>query len=142
MRSIPQHPSCDRGQCIILLMKVERRETGPPRVWRGPGANFLGASIAKFLRENIFPDDYVVIAFQRLYHNFSYQMSILCPKKQISCPLRGNISPKKMTGAQQKMTGGPGKIAPLPSPLGGPDERSLPTTTSCLSTYLELINNS
>ena len=92
----------------------------------------LGASIAKFLRENIFPDDYVVIAFQRLYLNFSYQMSILCPKKQISCPLRGNISPKKMTGAQQKITGGLGKIAPLPSPLGGPDERSLPTTTSCV----------
>jgi hypothetical protein len=32
------------------------------------------------------------------------KISVLCPKKQISCPLRGNISPKKMTGAQQKIS--------------------------------------
>jgi hypothetical protein len=116
------------GSALFYWRKWKDERQGRREFGRGQGQIFLAASIAKFLRENIFPDDYVVIAFQRFYLNFSYQMSILCPKRQISCPLRGNISPKKMTGAQQKMTGGPAKIAPLSSPLGGPDERSVPTT--------------
>ena len=61
-------------------------------------------------QEKNFPHKYVIIAFQRLYLNFSYQIAVLFPKKpQISCPLRGNISPKK---AQQKISSG--QFAPPP----------------------------
>ena len=89
--------------------------TGPPRAWLGPGANFFRAPISKFFPEKNFfgqppppPPPPPPPAFQRLYLNFSYQISVLCPKKpQISCPLRGNISPKKITGAQQKNSRGP-----------------------------------
>jgi hypothetical protein len=48
--------------------------------------------------------------------NFSYQISVLC-QKQISCPLHGNISPKKMTGAQQKIYRGPQNLAICPTLL-------------------------
>jgi hypothetical protein len=44
------------------------------------GKFFLGAPIAKFFQEKLFSDEYVVIDFQRLYLNFSYQISVLCPK--------------------------------------------------------------
>jgi hypothetical protein len=81
------------------------------------GKFFLGAPIAKFFQEKLFSDEYVVIDFKRLYLNCSYQISVLCPKKQISCPLHGNISPKKMTGAQQKFLGAPrGNLPPPPCP--------------------------
>ena len=109
--------------------------SGPPRAWRGPGANFFRGPISKcfsdnnksreLFRENIFPHGYVVIAFQRLYLNFSISFF---PKKQISCPFRGNISPKKWLGPDKKFLGaprtwGPRAICPLPPPppLGGPD---------------------
>ena len=73
----------------------------------------------QLFREKNFPDEYDVIALQQLYLNFSYQISLICPKKQMSCPLRGNISSKKMTGAQQKISRGPrtwgsGEIPPPP----------------------------
>jgi hypothetical protein len=84
-----------------------RRELGG-----GPGRQiFLGAPISKFFwttttfpppppRRQLFwgkkfTDENVVIAIQRLYLKSSYQISLICPKKQISCSLRGNISPKK-----------------------------------------------
>jgi hypothetical protein len=72
------------------------------------------------LREKNFPNEYVVIAFQQLCLNFSYHFSVLCQKNQISCPLHGNISPKKMTGAQQKISRGLGQFARPAAPLGGP----------------------
>jgi hypothetical protein len=78
----------------------------------------------QLFREKNFPHEYGVIALQRLYLNFSYQISLLCPKNQISSPLRGNISSKKMTGAQQKISRGPqnlGARGNLPPPLGGPE---------------------
>jgi hypothetical protein len=71
----------------------------------------------QLFRVIIFPDEYVVIAFQRLYLNYSPNFGTLPKKPQISCPLRGNISPKKMTGAQQKICRGPqnlGKFVPPP----------------------------
>jgi hypothetical protein len=79
-------------------------DSGLPRAWWGPRATTTTSPPPprlQLFRENIFPDVFVVIAFQRLYLNFSYQISVLCLKKQISCPLSRNISPKKMTVAQQ-----------------------------------------
>ena len=96
----------------------------------GPGANFFRvAYFEKFFRnffwtttppprrqlfkEKNFPDEYDVIAFQRLYLNFSYQISLLCPKNQISCPLRGNIS----FGPNKKFLGAPRTWGNSPPPL-------------------------
>ena len=81
-------------------------------------------------RAKNFPNEYVVIAFQALYLNFS----VLCPKKPISCPLRRDISPKKITGAQQKnsrgpRTCGPGRICPRPCP---------PSRRPCMLLYMTL----
>ena len=101
--------------------KIFRTTTSPPPPPR-----------RQLFRENFFPDEHDVIAFQRLYLNFVYQISLLCRKKQISCTLRGYISSKKITGAQQKMgpprTWGPGAICPPPlaPPLGGPDGHLTP----------------
>jgi hypothetical protein len=66
------------------------------------------------LRGKIFQHEYVVIAFQRLYFNFSYQISVLCPKKQISCTFRGNISPRKWLGPNKIFLGALRTWGPLP----------------------------
>ena len=76
-------------------LKQGRRELGG-----GPGQIFFKGPLfqlgpATLFSEKNFPDEYVVIAFQRLYLNFSYRISALCPQKtNISCPFRGNISPR------------------------------------------------
>ena len=83
-----------------------RREVGG-----GRGQIFLGATISKFFPEKNFfgqqqpppvdnflgfPDEYVVIAFQRLYLNFSYQISVLCAEI---------FHPKKLLGPNKKFLG-------------------------------------
>ena len=74
--------------------------------------------VDNFLGKKLFPDEYVAIAFQGLYLNFSYQISVLSPKNRYLALLAA-----KMTGAQQKISRGPStswQFAPLPTPLGGP----------------------
>ena len=107
--------------CATFKRLYPRHIQGRRELGGGPGKIFLGAPFQKMfpekfvfgqqqlpppprrqvIGEKVFPDENIVIAFQRLYLNFSYKISVLCQKTQISCPLRGNISPKKMTGAQQ-----------------------------------------
>ena len=94
-------------QSQLIYIRQLRWEQGRREVVGGPGQIFLGAPISKFFqekfffprtttsplfREKNFLDEFVAIAFQWLYLNFSYQIAVLCPPtKQISCPLRGNI---------------------------------------------------
>jgi hypothetical protein len=79
------------------------------------GKFFLGAPISNIFSHNNnpspvynsfraknFPDEYVVIAFQALYLNFSYQISVLCPKKN-------NILPFAQKYFTQKNDWGPTK---------------------------------
>jgi hypothetical protein len=76
---------------------------GRRKVGGGPGKIFLEATISNFFpkrkkkfREKIFSDEYVEIAFQTLYLNFSYQISVISPKKQIYLALCAEIfNPQK-----------------------------------------------
>ena len=76
--------------------------------------NFLGGNFSARVRCNCFP---------AIFHiEFRY----FAQKKQISCTLRGNISPQKMTGAQQKNSRGPpepGRPGQFPSPPPPPPRR-------------------
>ena len=77
----------------IKIVNILNWGAGLPRAW--PEANVLLGALYQiffwkklfsdnnnlpppFFREKILPDEYVVIAFQRLYLNFSYQISVLC----------------------------------------------------------------
>ena len=73
-------------------------------------------------RAKNFPNEYVVIAFQALYLNFSYQISVLCPKKPNILPFaRKYFTQKNDWGPNKKFLGtprtwGPGEMCPLPVP--------------------------
>ena len=62
-----------------------------------PVDNFLGKNFPRRVRCNCF----AATLPQFFIPNF-----VTLPKNQISCPLRGNISSKKITGAQQKISSG------------------------------------
>jgi hypothetical protein len=90
------------------------------------GKFFFRAPISKKFSETFFRTSTLQLfasAFTSIFHNkFGY----FAQKKQISCPLRENIWPKKMTGAQQKFSRGPqnlgarGNLPPLPPPSRRP----------------------
>ena len=105
------------------------------------GKIFLGAPISKFFPEKIFsdnntpfpvdnsfrakhfPNEYVVIAFQALYLNFSYQMSVLCQKKPNILPFAQKYFTQKNDWAQQKISRDPQNLGArenLPHPLPPP----------------------
>jgi hypothetical protein len=72
----------------LLLMKKSGEGVQGRREVGGGWGKFFGGPYFKifsgeqqFFRGKYFPDEYVAIAFQRLYLNFSYQFSVLCPKK-------------------------------------------------------------
>jgi hypothetical protein len=102
-----------------------RRELGGD-----PGQIFLGAYFKKIFLEQqpspfptpSLPDEYDVIAFQRLYLNFSYQISLLCPKNPNILPFARKYFFQKNDWGPTKISRGPhslgaGAICP---PLGGP----------------------
>ena len=88
------------------------RDSGPPRVWRGPGANcFRGPFLKIFSGKIVFRTTTTV--FQRLYLNFSYKISVLCPKKPTNIlPFARKYFTQKITGAQQKISRGPSPPPP------------------------------
>jgi hypothetical protein len=64
-------------------MDVAGEESGPPRVSGKQPSTPLPPPVDNFLGKKLFPDEYVAIAFQGLYLNFSYQISVLSPKTDI-----------------------------------------------------------
>ena len=81
---------CDSvGKTSIYKVQCRAAE----RLAGARGKFFLEATISNFfpkrkkkIMEKIFPDKYVEIAFQRLYLNFSYQISVLSPKNKYILP--------------------------------------------------------
>jgi hypothetical protein len=73
------------GLCLEETLSIpkavgfEPRHQGRRERGGGPGQIFLGGPISKYFPKK-FISDYVVIAFQRFYLNFSYQISVLCSK--------------------------------------------------------------
>ena len=91
----------------------------------------------QLFRENFFPDEYVVIAFQRLHLNFSYQISVLCPKKPKYLALFAEIfhpendwGPTKNFWGPSEPEGARGNLPPLPPPLSAALSNSLEIKSS------------
>ena len=107
---------CIPRQCNYCLKNLKnfwrknffRTTTPPPR--------------QQLFRENIFPDVYVTIAFQRLYLNFSYQVLVLCEKNKYLALCAEIFHPKKWLGPNKQFLGAPRTWGPGAISLSHDDE--------------------